>query len=108
MPVQAWIGILPIDASFIDPEWPESDLQSLNLPGRYRSYLLTVHYSRVRIPKANHGIGYIPPNRDLFEPRWAFPAGFFYVQDKVRPVTGREGALGYERYAAIVSVLHGS
>ncbi len=23
-----------------------------------------------------------------------------YVQDKVRPVAGREGALGYERYAA--------
>ena len=23
-----------------------------------------------------------------------------YVQDKVRPGTGREGALGYERYAA--------
>ena len=24
-----------------------------------------------------------------------------YVQDKVRPGTGREGALGYERYIAI-------
>ena len=24
-----------------------------------------------------------------------------YVQDKVRPGTGREGALGYERYVAI-------
>ena len=24
-----------------------------------------------------------------------------YVQDKVRPGTGREGALGYERYFAI-------
>jgi hypothetical protein len=24
-----------------------------------------------------------------------------YVQDKVRPATGREGALGYERYIAI-------
>ena len=27
-------------------------------------------------------------------------AGVDYVQDKVRPGTGREGALGYERYAA--------
>ncbi len=34
-----------------------------------------------------------------FKPR-PYGRGFFYVQDKVRPETGREGALGYERYAA--------
>ena len=28
------------------------------------------------------------------------PSRRAYVQDKVRPGTGREGALGYERYAA--------
>ena len=29
-----------------------------------------------------------------------FEPGFFYAQDKVRPGTGREGALGYVRYIA--------
>ena len=66
--------------------------------------LLMTGSPHTSMPIATHHFKPRPPSR-----------GFFYVQDKVRPGTGREGALGYERYiaestwmcGAIVSVSRG-
>jgi hypothetical protein len=65
---------------------------------------VTVHYSRVRTPKADQGFGYFPQAETHLNPA-GHSGRVFYVQDeryfaiehkdKVRPHSGREGGLGH-------------